>query len=143
MKTGMLVLPSAALFLLAAKAHGRELRIEREVAGFAHVVFGAPDNPPFVEALWHRERLYFWALTAGLGLAAGVKLVKMDAPLGLTALVLLTWVPAVSFFGLGLASLARKGLTAEGAGGSAAWWSLVLVAFTASALVARSHWRAA
>jgi hypothetical protein len=140
MKTGIVWLSSVALFLLAAKAHGRELRIEREAAGFPHVVFGAPDNPPFVEALWHRERIYFWALTVGLALLVSVKLIKMDVPTGLTALVVLTWAPSASFLGLGLWSVARRGFTMEGAGGSVAWWSLVLAAFTASALLARSHW---
>ena len=139
MKTGLLLLSSASLFLLAAKAHGRELRIEREAAGFPHIVFGSPDMPPFVEALWRRERVYFWALTLALALVAGVKLVRMDAPKGLTALVVLTWVPAVSFAGLGLLSLARKGFPSDGAGGSVAWWSSVLVAFVASALIAKGQ----
>lgn len=139
MKTSILVLSSAALFLLAAKAHGRELRIERQAAGYHHVVFGSPDMPPFVQALWQRERVYFWALTAALALGAGLLLFRMDAPKGISAVVLLTWVPAASFLGLGLYSLARRGIAAEGAGGSVAWWGLVLLAFAASAHMARSH----
>jgi hypothetical protein len=78
-------------------------------------------------------------LTAALALGAGLSLLRLDAPKGLSAVVLLTWVPAASFLGLGLYSLTRRGLTAEGVGGSAAWWGLVLLAFAASAHMARSH----
>src|SRR5262245_59021311 len=143
MKTGYLVLSSVALFLLAAKAHGRELRMEREAAGFHRIVFGSPDMPPFVAELWQRERIYFWASTLALALLAGVSLVRMDAPKGLTALAILTWAPSVSFAGLGLYSLARKGFPSDGAVGSAGWWSAVLVAFVASALIAKAKLGAA
>jgi hypothetical protein len=136
MRTAILVIFSAALFLLAAKAHGRELRLEREAAGFHHIVFGAPDNPPFVEALWHQERVRFWTATVVLALIAGFRLLAKGAPGGLSALVVLTWVPAVSFLGLGLYSLLRRGLGSGEALGSLGWWSLVLGVFVATVLVA-------
>ncbi|MBW8889077.1 MAG: hypothetical protein JF616_15090 [Fibrobacteres bacterium] len=56
---------SFALFLAAAKAHGRQLRLERERAGYFEVVFGGK-NPAFVEGLWKQERLLFWSLAGAL-----------------------------------------------------------------------------
>jgi hypothetical protein len=55
----LLVLISLATFLLAAKSHGRQVRLERERAGFHSVVFGG-HNPDFVEALWKRDRWRYW-----------------------------------------------------------------------------------
>jgi hypothetical protein len=136
MRTALLVLLSAVLFLLAAKAHGRELRLEREAAGFHQIAFGAPDNPPFVEALWHQERVRFWTATVVLALVVGARLLAKGAPGGLSALVVLTWVPAASFLGLGLYSLLRRGLGSGSALGSLGWWSLVLMAFVVTVLVA-------
>jgi len=59
-----------ATFLAAAKTHGRQLRLERELAGYWSVTFGG-QNPPFVETLWRRERPIFWGLAAFLGMATG------------------------------------------------------------------------
>ena len=56
---------SAALFFAVAKAHGRQLRLERERAGYFEVVFGGK-NPAFVEGLWKQERLLFWSLDGAL-----------------------------------------------------------------------------
>lgn len=137
-KTAILIILSAVLFLLAAKAHGRELRLEREAAGFSQITFGAPDNPPFVESLWHQERVRFWALSGLLALVALGGLLAKGAPAGMVALVVLTWVPALSFLGLGLYSLLRRGAWTGAALGSLGWWSLVLMAFAAIALVVRS-----
>lgn len=53
---------SLGLFLASAKAHGRQLRLEREKAGYNEVVFGGK-NPAFVEGLWRQERILFWSLT--------------------------------------------------------------------------------
>ncbi|NUO51106.1 MAG: hypothetical protein HOV80_19795 [Polyangiaceae bacterium] len=69
MRSPFILALSVASFLAAAKAHGRQLRLERELAGHLHVTFGAP-NAPFVEALWRRERLVFWSLAATLALGA-------------------------------------------------------------------------
>ncbi len=52
MMTGVIVvLASVAAFLAAAKSYGRQLRLEREVAGYWEVRFGGT-NPPFVAAWW-------------------------------------------------------------------------------------------
>jgi hypothetical protein len=56
---------SLGLFLASAKAHGRQLRLEREKAGYFEVVFGGK-NPAFVEGLWKQERLLFWSLTGAV-----------------------------------------------------------------------------
>jgi hypothetical protein len=58
---GLVLALGAVTFLVAAKAHGRQLRVERELAGYWHVTFGA-QNPAFVETLWRRERLIYWSL---------------------------------------------------------------------------------
>src|SRR4051812_45278726 len=100
MRTVLLWVLSVALFVVAAKAHGRELRLEREAAGFHHVVFGG-ENPAFVQALWRRERVYFWGLTALLEIGVVVALASSGAPRGFIAPVALTWVPALSFAVLG------------------------------------------
>jgi hypothetical protein len=54
-----LAIVAIATFLLAAKSHGRQVRLERERAGYHQVVFGG-SNPAFVEALWRRDRLRYW-----------------------------------------------------------------------------------
>ena len=77
--TAAIVVGAAAVFLLAAKLHGRQLRLERERAGYPEASFrrGA-DNAPFVVALWRRERYIVWGTTAACaGVAA---LVRPDVP---------------------------------------------------------------
>lgn len=59
---------SGVTFLLAAKAHGRQLRLERELEGYRRVVFGGA-NPPFVETLWRLDRVRYWSIVMGLALA--------------------------------------------------------------------------
>lgn len=128
---------SLATFLLAAKAHGRELRIERQAAGILRVVFGG-DNPPFVDALWAAERLRFWIATPLLSLTLAVALVIAGASRSTVAFASLLWAPAVVFMVLGLSSLARAGgLERAGLAGSMAWWSLVVGSFALVALLGR------
>ena len=114
-------------FLAAAKAHGRQLRLERELAGYLHVTFGGK-NPAWVEALWRRERLYFFSLAALFLLAAIAFRVlgsrQWPLPLGLVLHVLL---PAIgAFIGTGLFSAVRSG-TLAGAG----WWLLTITSSAA------------
>lgn len=102
---------SVVSFLLAAKAHGRQLRLERELQGYHHVVFGGA-NPPFVEALWRADRVRYWSIAVAVALAV----------LGLFALVRTQgwrW----PFLG--------------GGGGSVAWlvvWGSLVAAFLTSGL---------
>jgi hypothetical protein len=125
-----------ATFLVAAKAHGRQLRLERELAGYWEVTFGA-QNPAWVEALWRRERLLYWTLAAGLALATvAFRLLAprfawplpAAAPGGersvIGAIVLHVAVPLIGAFVVtGLLSLARFALAPRGSVPAAAWWS--------------------
>ncbi|WP_224372525.1 hypothetical protein [Hyalangium versicolor] len=105
-RTIVLLAVSGVTFLLAAKAHGRQLRLERELEGYHRVVFGG-SNPPFVEALWRADRVRYWTIAAALSIAV----------LGLFALArALGW--AWPFLG--------------GGGGSVAWlvvWGAPVAAF--------------
>jgi hypothetical protein len=65
-RTLVLIGASGVAFLLAAKAHGRQLRLERELAGYHRVIFGGA-NPPFVEALWRADRVRYWSTVVGVG----------------------------------------------------------------------------
>jgi hypothetical protein len=67
-RTIIVVVASVIAFVLAAKAHGRQIRLERELEGYHHVVFGQ-SNPPFVEALWRADRVRFWSIAVGVALA--------------------------------------------------------------------------
>jgi hypothetical protein len=152
-------------FLVAAKAHGRQLQLERELAGYWHVTFGA-QNPPFVEALWRRERLLYWSLAAVLALATiGFRLLAphLTWPLPIESgstgrssigvLFLHVLVPLiVAFVATGLLSLARfafaprsdaaaghsQNWLSHAAWGSAGWWLLTVALGAALCVLA---WR--
>lgn len=132
---------SVVAYLLAAKVHGLQLRVERELAGHFHVVFGGT-NPPFVDELWQRERVIYWGLAAALA-SAGVAYVfaarRFDWPLPLdrsrigVVLLAAVWPMTAAFLLAGAVSALRSG--AFGAG--ALWWVL---AAGAVAAVAASAW---
>ncbi len=134
-----LVLGLGALtFLVAAKAHGRQIRLERQLAGHWHVTFGA-QNPAFVEELWRRERLYFWSLVAVFVLATiGFRLLAPRFSWQLPSLLFLhVLLPLiVAFVATGSMSLVRFVLASrsaqpeqwltQAAWGSAGWWLLTI-----------------
>jgi hypothetical protein len=156
-----------ATFLAAAKTHGRQIRLERELVGYWHVTFGA-QNPPFVEALWRRERLLFWTIAVIVALATvGFRLLAPrfawslpieGAPSGRSFIgVVFLHVLApltVAFIATGLLSLARfafaaragmlvtgehqQGWSSHAAWGSAGWWFLTFAMATALTIFA---WR--
>lgn len=107
---------SVVAFLLAAKAHGRQLRLERELQGYHHVVFGGA-NPPFVEALWRADRVRYWSIAAGvalcvLGLFALARARGWGWPFlgggnGSVAWLVLWGSPVTAFLASGLWSLTR------------------------------------
>jgi hypothetical protein len=66
-RTLVLLGASVVAFLLAAKAHGRQIRLERELEGHHRVVFGGT-NPPYVEALWRADRVRYWSIAAGVAM---------------------------------------------------------------------------
>jgi hypothetical protein len=146
----------AATFLVAAKTHGRQLRLERELTGYWHVTFGA-QNPAFVEALWRRERFLYWSVAAILAactIAFRLLAPRFEWPLPLVAtsggrsilVALLLHVVApltAAFVVTGLLSVVRFVLAARAGSeataarpddwmsgalwGTAGWWALTLV----------------
>ena len=105
------------LLFLTAKAHGRQIRLERELEGYMEVDFMG-ENPPWVEALWRKDRRRFWTTLpiAAIVLAAvGILVLPVrfgTEPLGSPILgaVLLAgalWPFAVSFTMNGIQSALR------------------------------------
>ena len=111
-----------AWILLAAKAHGRQVRLEREAKGVFAVDFGGT-NPPEVEAIWKRDRRIFWPTLVVLSsvlVGAGLWLDDLE--------LMVAGVPmafASSFVVAGLASWSRLGGSDWRSFG---WWTLVAAA---------------
>lgn len=115
---------SLALVLMAAKTHGRQVRLERERAGYPTVMIGTA-NPPWVEALWRRDRILFWGAFGGgvsLALSYAFAAVRLNWPMPLRdgngnppwwSLILFAalWPFIAAFLVSGLASLARLALS--------------------------------
>lgn len=150
-RTPLLLALSVAAFLLAAKSHGRQVRLERERAGHYEVVFGGT-NPPFVEALWRRDRIRFWttaalvfaAIAALLGLRASGVTPPFGGGRGGVAWMLLFLPMVTGFFVCGVASLvgfvATRAMDPEFTSatltGSLGWWSAATTALIATGLLA-------
>lgn len=137
-----LVALSLVTLVVAAKTHGRQIRLERERAGYHRVVFGG-DNPAFVVALWRRDRVRLWTSALVLALAAIVVLATRGWPLGgLATAWLLVVLPLLGGFivsggASGLALLRADPAFARGAlAGSLGWWSLLLALLSATACTA-------
>jgi hypothetical protein len=114
------IVTGAVLFLAAAKAHGQQLRLEREKAGVLRVSFGrGSQNDPFVVTLWRRERFLFWPAAALTAIALHFLARSLPWPL-----VYVEIPGAVGFCLGGLLSLARTGRPAPGWRGSVIWWLL-------------------
>lgn len=105
-------------FVVAAKVHGRQLRLERELEGYWEVQFGTGKNPPWVETLWRRDRIRFWVLAPSYGLLFGAYVSLGhhwglpipsfgDPGLGILLVVVLLWAPTATFLTLALASYRR------------------------------------
>jgi hypothetical protein len=132
------LLATAALVLVAAKAHGRQVRLEREQKGVFHVDFRR-GNPAVAEGIWRRDRRTFWASFAGLALAGGA-FAAAGRPEGLLPALGF----AAAFVVAGLASWVRLTVRKEGPlpwrrraqAGSALWWSAVAAAALLVALSA-------
>lgn len=145
----LLVASSVALLLSSAKAHGRQLRLERELEGHTRVTFGSA-NPPFVEALWRRDRIAYWTLVPAAALALATLIwTTRGTDAAWLALATLLWAPILGFTTLGLASQHRllkqmkhrpTDLTwrLQATAGSARWWGIVLMLAGITILLARN-----
>src|SRR5688500_3490211 len=96
MRTAVVFGTSLALFLAAAKAHGRELRLERVAQGIESVVFGGT-NPAFVEELWRAERLRFWIAAPIAAAVIGAFLRSRGHAWGPTVFGAVAWGAALTF----------------------------------------------
>ena len=134
---------SMAAFLAAAKAHGRQIRLERELAGIFEVVFGGK-NSPFVTTLWRRDRIILWTTAvAVLALFVAYVSVRHRARWEYLPLSFL-WPITSGFFTAGLTGLVRtvsayrKSAPQHNAGfppafsGSLGWWLLATILLKAS-----------
>jgi uncharacterized BrkB/YihY/UPF0761 family membrane protein len=117
------ILAGFLALVAAAKVHGRQLRLERELHGYWHVEFGGANNPAWVESFWRRDRFRFWSLVALLAAAfgalalvvgpntPGVPLRSAVPPaawrLAFALLGALLWAPIFTFLGLGALSAGR------------------------------------
>lgn len=136
-----LVVGTLGLVLVAAKAHGRQVRVEREAHGYHDVEFGGA-NPPFVEALWRKDRLLFWPSFVVLALPAVAHFwVRRDAGFPAAVAVALGAAFSAAFVVCGMRSLlrARGILSSPARRGSFAWWAAV--ALVAAGVGAAAAWR--
>jgi hypothetical protein len=137
---------AVGLVLAAAKAHGRQLRLEREQAGHPTADFRG-GNDPWVESLWRHDRVRFWwsfAVLAPWGIIAALVVGWPPAPAtwGRVALSV-AWAFAACFCMLGVWSLWRladrvsDGWRSQAIGSSFMWWTLVALLFGLSAGLGR------
>lgn len=136
------VLATVAFVVVAAKAHGRQVRLEREQQGVFRVDFRR-QNPSAVEIIWRQDRRTFWPAFAVFGLAGTGLVVGQPDPLPHLPLFL-AWAFAEAFVVAGLASWVRMAGRREGPPpwrrraqlGSFAWWGVVVAAAMLVALSA-------
>jgi len=133
MRNATWIVSAALLFLAAAKAHGRELRLERIAAGVREVVFGGT-NAPFVESLWRAERLRFWVVMPLAAIALGAALRARGHDGWVSVLGGLAFGSSIAFTTLGAWSLGRAGGARGEHLGSFAWWGAVVVVGAVAAL---------
>ena len=138
---------SVGLLLAAAKAHGRQVRLERELEGHHEVVFGG-DNPAFVVGLWRRDRVRYWTVAPLAALLFGALAWWLRPGWGWALVAVLLWAPVAGFATAGLLSLAAlqgrmreksppAGWRRDAARGSLLWWGLAAALAAGVALVAR------
>ena len=71
-------------FLISAKTHGRQHRLERELHGYWKVSF-VSENDPWIEKFWLQQRILYWsiaAVTAGFFVTQFIKKKRLsnDSP---------------------------------------------------------------
>ncbi|MHB8585325.1 MAG: hypothetical protein ACYDDF_05755 [Thermoplasmatota archaeon] len=97
---------SVVLLLLAAKTHGRQLRLERELQGVTDVAFDATTDPPWLAALWSRERRQYWTFVPVASVVGGV-IAFVGGRDDLAVVAAFLWSPTLGLLGLGFVSLRR------------------------------------
>ena len=106
------VVVSVVLFLAAASVHGQQLRLERQAAGFQHVVFSGK-NAPEVEALWRADRIRFLWLAALLAATTAPPAALLFNARGYWFIDVLLWSPTTAFLVCAAASRRRRSLKGE------------------------------
>jgi hypothetical protein len=132
---GVAVVLAAAAVVLAAKAHGRQVRLRREAEGVLTVDFRGP-NPPVVEAIWRRDRVGFWSIfvmsVAGYGSLAAAGVLPVGPVVGGLLGLAAALVDAFLFMALWWAFELRR---VQGRSRFGWGWALGAVALLAAALV--------
>lgn len=126
-------LATTALVLVAAKAHGRQVRLEREQQGYFRVDFRS-QNPAAVEAIWRSDRRILWPAAVAL-FACALPVAFLVGHAALAALAI-PWAFTGAFTIAGLASWVRLARRDQGPlpwrrrafAGSLAWWGLAAAA---------------
>jgi hypothetical protein len=90
-------------FLISAKTHGRQHRLERELAGYWSVSFTSR-NHPWVESFWFRQRVIYWSLAA---VTATLMITRKWGNLYVRLPVAIVGSMSVAFILTGLLSVAR------------------------------------
>jgi hypothetical protein len=123
--TWMVSVVSAVLFLVAAKAHGRELRLEREAHGIELASFRSAS--PAVQALWSAERARFWSFFVPLAIGLVALSFRLDLGHVNGALSALAWAGAGAYLASGVWAIGRRAVLGGASAweGSLGWWMAV------------------
>ena len=133
-------------FLISAKTHGRQHRLERELEGHWSVSFSTR-NHPWVESFWFRQRVIYWVIVA---VTATVLITKKWGKIYFRIPVSFAGSMIIAFILTGLMSTLRLAIKlTESASipggewlhnaiwGSAVYWLLTVVSAVATLVVAR------
>ena len=137
-RVALVGLSAVAVVLASAKAHGRQVRLVRERAGILEITFGG-DTPPFVEALWRKDRVRFWTAYPILAVVLGATVLVLACPCptvpwATLALAAGPWAFAGAFFVAGVPHVpeAPRGTLRA----SILWWSTAALLGTLSVVLA-------
>lgn len=115
-------LTGALLVVLAAKVHGRQVRLEREAMGLGGPIDFA-DPPEAVRPLWRRDRIRYWITLPALAITLPALAAAAGASWPQALLVALVGAPTAAFAALGIDSTRRVAQPAA----TWLWWGALLV----------------